>query len=73
MIAAQWNVAGRAGRLQKFHRLPVDAAIIFTDLLIPLEPMGVKLVFAPNEGPVIENPIRCAADVQTLRTIQLRR
>ncbi|MDQ3830364.1 MAG: uroporphyrinogen decarboxylase, partial [Candidatus Tectomicrobia bacterium] len=50
--------------LQPIHRLPVDAAIIFTDLLIPLEPMGVKLVFAPNEGPVIENPIRCAADVQ---------
>jgi uroporphyrinogen decarboxylase len=55
--------------LQPIHRLPVDAAIIFTDLLIPLEPMGLKLVFAPNEGPVIENPVRCAADVQTLRTV----
>jgi uroporphyrinogen decarboxylase len=55
--------------LQPIHRLPVDAAIIFTDLLIPLEPMGVKLVFAPNEGPVIENPIRCAADVQRLRAV----
>jgi uroporphyrinogen decarboxylase len=55
--------------LQPIHRLPVDAAIIFTDLLIPLEPMGVKLVFAPNEGPVIENPIRCAADVQMLRLV----
>lgn len=55
--------------LQPIHRLPVDAAIIFTDLLIPLEPMGVKLVFAPNEGPVIENPIRCAADVQALRPV----
>ncbi|HSF32188.1 MAG TPA: uroporphyrinogen decarboxylase [Candidatus Tectomicrobia bacterium] len=55
--------------LQPLHRLPVDAAIIFTDLLIPLEPMGVKLVFAPNEGPVIENPVRSASDVDALRPV----
>jgi uroporphyrinogen decarboxylase len=55
--------------LQPIQRLPVDAAIIFTDLLIPLEPMGAKLVFAPNEGPVIENPIRSASDVEALRMI----
>ncbi|MDQ3830618.1 MAG: uroporphyrinogen decarboxylase [Candidatus Tectomicrobia bacterium] len=55
--------------LQPIQRLPVDAAIIFTDLLIPLEPMGAKLVFAPNEGPVIENPIRSASDVEALRTV----
>jgi uroporphyrinogen decarboxylase len=55
--------------LQPIQRLPVDAAIIFTDLLIPLEPMGAKLVFAPNEGPVIENPIRSAADVEALRMV----
>jgi len=53
--------------LQPIRRLPVDAAIIFTDLLIPLEPMGAKLVFAPNEGPIIENPIRTASDIETLR------
>jgi uroporphyrinogen decarboxylase len=55
--------------LQPVQRLPVDAAIIFTDLLIPLEPMGAKLVFAPNEGPIIENPVRCAADIERLQTI----
>jgi uroporphyrinogen decarboxylase len=55
--------------LQPIQRLAVDAAIIFTDILIPLEPMGVKLVFAPNEGPVIENPIRTIADVDALRRI----
>ncbi len=55
--------------LQPIQRLPVDAAIIFTDLLIPLEPMGAKLVFAPNEGPVIENPIRSASDVEALRMV----
>ena len=53
--------------LQPIRRLPVDAAIIFTDLLIPLEPMGAGLMFAPNEGPVIENPIRTTADVAALR------
>jgi uroporphyrinogen decarboxylase len=56
--------------LQPVQRLPVDAAIIFTDLLIPLEPMGAKLVFAPNEGPVIENPVRSASDVAALRLIE---
>jgi uroporphyrinogen decarboxylase len=55
--------------LQPIQRLSVDAAIIFTDLLIPLEPMGVKLVFAPNEGPVIENPIRSASEVDALRMV----
>ena len=55
--------------LQPIQRLPVDAAIIFTDLLVPLEPMGAKLVFAPNEGPVIENPVRSAADVEALRMV----
>jgi uroporphyrinogen decarboxylase len=55
--------------LQPLQRLPVDAAIIFTDLLIPLEPMGAKLMFAPNEGPVIEDPIRNASDVETLRLV----
>jgi uroporphyrinogen decarboxylase len=55
--------------LQPLQRLPVDAAIIFTDLLIPLEPMGVKLVFAPNEGPIIENPIRGMADIAALRRV----
>jgi uroporphyrinogen decarboxylase len=55
--------------LQPMQRLPVDAAIIFTDLLVPLEPMGAKLVFAPNEGPVIENPVRSASDVEALRLV----
>jgi len=55
--------------LQPLQRLSLDAAIIFTDLLIPLEPMGAKLTFAPNEGPVIENPIRSASDVKALRPV----
>jgi uroporphyrinogen decarboxylase len=56
--------------LQPIQRLPVDAAIIFTDLLIPLEPMGVTLVFAPHEGPVIEHPIRSVSDIEALRMVE---
>src|SRR5215471_12611206 len=48
--------------------LGVDAAIIFADLLLPLEVMGMLFHFAPGEGPVIEKPIRTATDVKALRT-----
>jgi uroporphyrinogen decarboxylase len=42
--------------LQPMQALDPDAAIIFADLLLPLEPMGLKLEFAAGEGPVIHNP-----------------
>lgn len=45
------------------NRLGVDAAIIFSDLLPILEPMGLDLEFAPGDGPQIHNPVREAADV----------
>ena len=48
--------------------LKVDAAIIFADLLLPLEVMGLPFHFAAGEGPVIERPVRTAEDVQSLRT-----
>jgi uroporphyrinogen decarboxylase len=48
--------------------LGVDAAIIFADLLLPLEVMGMPFHFSPGEGPVIEKPIRDAGDVKALRT-----
>src|ERR1051326_3772718 len=48
--------------------LGVDAAIIFADLLLPLEVMGLPFHFAAGEGPVIEKPVRLAADVANLRT-----
>src|ERR1700761_9279994 len=47
--------------------LGVDAAIIFADLLLPLEVMGLPFHFAAGEGPVIEKPVRCAEDVAQLR------
>jgi uroporphyrinogen decarboxylase len=49
------------------ERLGVDAAIIFADLLLPLEVMGLPFYFAAGEGPVIEKPLREAADVTALR------
>ena len=48
--------------------LGVDAAIIFADLLLPFEVMGLKFHFASGEGPVIEAPLRNASDIGRLRT-----
>src|SRR5882757_7579178 len=48
--------------------LQVDAAIIFADLLLPLEVMGLPFHFSPGEGPVIEVPLRSAEDIGKLRT-----
>src|SRR6266404_1043433 len=48
--------------------LNVDAAIIFADLLLPLEVMGLPFHFAAGEGPVIEQPVRSRDDVRRLRT-----
>ena len=50
-------------------RLQVDAAIIFSDLLPILEPMGLDLEFAAGEGPVIHNPVREPADVDRVREL----
>ena len=50
------------------EKLGVDAAIIFADLLLPLEPMGLDFEFQAGEGPVVHHPVRTAADVDALRT-----
>ena len=47
--------------------LGVDAAILFADILLPLEPMGAPFEFAQGEGPVIHAPVRTRADVERLR------
>src|SRR5882672_7617819 len=47
--------------------LEVDAAIIFADLLLPLEFMGLPFHFSAGEGPVIEKPIRTSEDIANLR------
>ena len=50
------------------EKLGVDAAIIFADLLLPLEPMGLPFEFQAGEGPVVHQPVRTAEDVKALRT-----
>ncbi|MCZ2074409.1 MAG: uroporphyrinogen decarboxylase [Bryobacterales bacterium] len=52
--------------LQPIEILDVDAAIIFADLLLPVEPMGLKLEFVAGEGPRIDNPVRTSGDIDTL-------
>ena len=48
--------------------LGVDAAIIFADLLLPFEVMGLPFHFSAGEGPVIEKPVRSSQDIERLRT-----
>jgi len=50
------------------EKLGVDAAIIFADLLLPLEVMGLPFRFAAGEGPVVESPLRRPSDIEVLRT-----
>ena len=52
--------------LQPLDRFALDAAIIFADILLPLEPMGLRVTFEEGEGPVIHNPVRTRADVDAL-------
>jgi uroporphyrinogen decarboxylase len=52
------------------QRLGVDAAIIFSDILLLLEPMGLHLEYAKGDGPVIHNPVRSVEDVNRLQVVQ---
>lgn len=53
--------------IQPVDKLGVDAAIIFADILLPLEGMGIDLEFSKGEGPAIHNPVRTSADVKSLK------
>jgi uroporphyrinogen decarboxylase len=48
----------------------VDAAVMFADIMLPLEPMGIDLEIQPDVGPIIHNPIRSASDVDRLRVFE---
>ncbi|MFQ5597491.1 MAG: uroporphyrinogen decarboxylase [Nitrospiria bacterium] len=55
--------------LQPIERFDFDAAIIFADILLPLEPMGLQFDFVKGEGPLIDNPIRNEQDIKALRPV----
>jgi len=55
--------------LQPVLRFDLDAAIIFSDILLPLEKMGVEIHFDEAAGPVVERPVRSARDVEALRPV----
>ncbi len=58
--------------LQPVKAFSVDAAIIFADILLPLEGMGIEIEFAEGEGPVIHNPVRSRSDAGKLRLARPR-
>jgi uroporphyrinogen decarboxylase len=58
--------------LQPIRRLEVDAAILFSDLLLPLAPMGLPFDFIKGEGPQIERPIDGPADIERLKVFEPR-
>ncbi|MCX2711319.1 uroporphyrinogen decarboxylase [Mycolicibacterium sp. J2] len=56
--------------LQPVRRHGVDAAILFSDIVVPLKAAGVALDIVPDVGPVIDHPIRTRADVDTLKPLE---
>src|SRR5947199_9903280 len=57
--------------LQPVERLGVDAAILFADILLVLEPLGVGLEFTRGDGPRIHRPVRSAEDLRRLRPVSV--
>src|SRR5262245_52216680 len=58
--------------LQPVNALGVDAAILFSDLLLPLEPLGIPFDFLAGEGPVIETPLRSREAILALKRFEPR-
>jgi uroporphyrinogen decarboxylase len=56
--------------LQPVRRHGVDAAILFSDIVVPLAATGLEIELVPGVGPVVRNPIRSAADLDRLRTLE---
>ena len=58
--------------MQPVDMIEVDAAILFSDLLLPFTPMGLDFDFVKGEGPAVERPIRAASDLDRLRKYEPR-
>jgi len=63
--------AAAEATLQPVRRFALDAAILFADILLLLEPLEVGLEFARGEGPVIHRPVRSEADVARLKPVDV--
>ena len=68
-ISAQPELCAQV-TLQPLARMPLDAAIVYADIMTPLAGIGVDLDIKPEVGPVIAHPIRTQADVERLRPIE---
>ena len=56
--------------LQPVRRFPVDAAIFYSDIVVPLKAIGVGIDIKPGVGPVLDSPVRDAADLEQLRPLE---
>jgi uroporphyrinogen decarboxylase len=56
--------------LQPLRRMPLDAAIVFSDIMVPLAGVGIDVRIEPGRGPVVDPPIRSAADVSRIRPLE---
>jgi uroporphyrinogen decarboxylase len=56
--------------LQPLRRMPLDAAIVFSDIMVPLAGVGIDVRIEPGRGPVVDAPIRSAADVSRIRPLE---
>ncbi|WP_179468666.1 uroporphyrinogen decarboxylase [Mycolicibacterium vinylchloridicum] len=58
--------------MQPIRRHGVDAAILFSDIVVPLRGAGIALDIVPDVGPVIDHPVRTAADVDAMKGLELQ-
>jgi uroporphyrinogen decarboxylase len=56
--------------LQPLRRMPLDAAIVFSDIMLPLAAIGIALRIEPGAGPIVDEPIRDARDLERLRPLE---
>ncbi|HET9723863.1 MAG TPA: uroporphyrinogen decarboxylase [Actinomycetota bacterium] len=56
--------------LQPLRRMALDAAIVFSDIMVPLEAIGLDIAIASGTGPIVEDPIRSADDLARLRALE---
>lgn len=59
--------------MQPLRRMAVDAAILFSDIMVPLAAVGVPLRIEPGRGPVVDEPMRGASDIERLRPLEPER